>query len=91
MAAAVDASSVYFQFYKMGIITADKNCGRSLNHAIVIVGFNEGSEAEEVEETEDQNTECIVERWYHDCPANSPVQERRRMQSGDSQIPHWII
>jgi len=38
---AMDASSAAWRYYNSGIIDADDECGESLNHAVVIVGYTE--------------------------------------------------
>ena len=40
VAIAVDANNVYFRFYKEGVIEAPSNFSRSINHAVVLVGFD---------------------------------------------------
>lgn len=35
----MDASSKAWRYYKKGIIDADDDCGISMNHAVVIVGY----------------------------------------------------
>jgi Papain family cysteine protease len=38
-AAAVDASSNMFTFYKSGVITDAATCGTDLDHAVAIFGY----------------------------------------------------
>lgn len=40
IAIAIDASNIYFRFYKNGIIDVPLNESRALNHAVVLVGFD---------------------------------------------------
>ena len=37
---AVDAGNVYFRFYKEGVIDLPQNVSRSLNHAVLLVGYD---------------------------------------------------
>ena len=38
---ALDASSAAFQFYRSGVIKEGDNCGNTLNHAVVLVGYTD--------------------------------------------------
>jgi len=40
VAIALDADNVYFRFYKEGIIDLPSNASRSLNHAVLLVGYD---------------------------------------------------
>ena len=42
VAVALDASSYAFQFYASGVVKAEDNCGSTLNHAVVVVGYADG-------------------------------------------------
>lgn len=38
---AIDASAKEFQFYKSGIFSGKSECGRTLDHAVLLVGYGE--------------------------------------------------
>ena len=40
VAIALDADNVYFRFYKNGVIDLPSNASRSLNHAVLLVGYD---------------------------------------------------
>lgn len=36
----LDADSLMFKMYKSGVITDEMSCGKTINHEVVLVGFN---------------------------------------------------
>ena len=36
---AVDASSIYFRYYKSGVIDIETNSTQQLNHAVLLIGY----------------------------------------------------
>jgi C1A family cysteine protease len=43
VAVAIDGSSFAFMFYTNGILNTNSNCGTTLNHAVLLVGYNKDS------------------------------------------------
>lgn len=37
---ALDASSYAFQLYRSGVVDSSDNCGSSINHGVVIIGYS---------------------------------------------------
>ena len=37
---AVDANNIYFRFYKDGVIDVPMNVSKTLNHAVVLIGYD---------------------------------------------------
>jgi len=75
---AIDASSSAFQFYRDGVISTNSNCGESLNHAVVVVGYTEvGDNTPTPSPTpEPVDNTCTVYKWWHSCDSND---DRRRL------------
>ena len=44
LAVALNASSSAFRFYSSGVVRESDNCGSRLNHAVVVVGYSDGSD-----------------------------------------------
>ena len=43
---ALDADNIYFRFYKDGIIDLPINVTKTLNHAVLLVGFDQDDDGE---------------------------------------------
>lgn len=64
-----------------------------MNHAVVIVGYDEGCSedgegcnSDEIDRDIDPDTDCVATKWWHSCP------QRRRLSSADDlNKPHWIV
>ena len=54
LSVALDASSRAFQNYGSGVIKAGDNCGSSLNHAVVLVGYTDSGNYEPDDDDEDE-------------------------------------
>lgn len=91
---AIDAGQAAFQFYSSGVVTAADNCGNSLNHAVVIVGYTDsGSDPAPQPDpspapTPDVDSGCTVTKWWHSCSA---PQEARRLQDAAGDDRYWKI
>jgi len=68
MTIAVDAGGSTFQYYKSGVVQKSDNCGTSLNHAVVLVGYSEESN-DDSDPTPDPTPveNCKVNKWWHEC------------------------
>lgn len=56
LAIAINASLYEFQFYKSGVLRESDGCSTYVNHAVVIVGYSEGSPS--------TTTEMVHNWWY---------------------------
>jgi hypothetical protein len=69
LSVALDAGSSIFQLYKSGVITADAGCGSSLNHAVVMVGYQDAkvapAPAPGPEPVNPSYAGCQVDGWWH--------------------------
>ena len=97
---ALDASSYAFQMYGSGVIDETDNCGLSLNHAVVIVGYaepgttpddgttpDEGTVPDEGTDPNPPVTSCESTKWWHNCSESSG----RRLVSDMATTPYWIV
>ena len=61
LSVALDAGSYAFQFYSSGVVREEDNCGTSLNHAVVIVGYTDedggNDDDDDDEESEDEESD----------------------------------
>ena len=96
MTIAVDASSAAFQLYKSGVLDDTDNCGTSLNHAVVLVGFSEaGDDVDPTPEPTPEPTpdpvpvplECVVTKWWRNCPDSGA----RRLADAQGDTDYWKI
>merc|ERR1719181_1638477 len=55
LSVALDAGSAAFQWYKSGVVKQSDNCGTSLNHAVVMVGYTDSGNAPEPDDDEDED------------------------------------
>jgi len=76
---ALDAGQAAFQYYRSGVVQMADNCGTSLNHAVVVVGYSDGEGGEEVDPPVEQV--CNVTKWWHKCEDVAG----RRLQGADSE------
>jgi len=83
---ALDASGV-FQLYKSGVIKSTDGCGSSLNHAVVVVGYTDGTPAPEPE-PEPLPSECTVHKWWHECTTSNA---RRLATDSEGLTNYWKI
>jgi C1A family cysteine protease len=78
---ALDAGQAAFQYYKSGVVQMADNCGTSLNHAVVVVGYSDGEGGGDVVPPAPELT-CNVTKWWHTCTDESGA---RMLQGADSQ------
>lgn len=86
---ALDASSSAFQYYRSGVISSTDNCGTSLNHAVVLVGYTDGAPAPEPDDNTDPPapiTGCTVEKWWHTCTTSG-----RRLADAAGDTNYWKL
>lgn len=82
---AIDAGQAAFQSYKSGVVKMSDNCGNSLNHAVVVVGFSEKDDVNPPEPPVE--VECDVTKWWHTCE-----EVGRRMQADEEGLSnYWKI
>ena len=55
LSVALDAGSAAFQWYKSGVVKQSDNCGTSLNHAVVMVGYTDSGSAPEPDTDDDDD------------------------------------
>jgi len=98
---AIDAGQGVFQFYKDGVIAADAGCGTSLNHAVVIVGYQDKADGDDTDPSpqpdpspepepspEPVEDGCTVYKWWHTCEGTD---DRRRLQDANGYDNYWKI
>ena len=73
---ALDAGSAAFQFYSSGVIKQGDNCGTSLNHGVVLVGYSDHtapnpdpspSPSPGPSPGPTPEGDCDVTKWWHTC------------------------
>ena len=84
LAVALNASSSAFRFYSSGVVRESDNCGSRLNHAVVVVGYSDGSDDGP---TPTPEQDCKVTKWWHTC--EDRTDDRRRMQSSNQN--YWKV
>ena len=100
---ALDAGSSAFQFYSSGVVEENDGCGTWLNHAVVVVGYSDGSDdgddSDDGDESDDDdsddddddgssNSTCTVEKWWHTCEDTA---SRRRLQDDSGDNNYWKV
>lgn len=78
MTIAIDAGSSAFQYYSGGVLDASDRCGRSLNHAVVLIGYTDkGDDNGDSDDSDDDSDDepvdsgCTVTKWWHSCTDDS--------------------
>jgi len=95
MTIAVDAGRAAFQYYSSGVVSLDDNCGKQLNHAIVLVGYTDDGEVDpspgpgpnpDPEPPVDEV--CTVTKWWHSCEGGD---NRRQLQDSNGYNNYWKV
>ena len=96
LAVALNASSSAFQFYSSGVVKAGDNCGQQLNHAVVVVGYTDGSPNPDPSPGPDPEPrpdptprgDCTVTKWWHTC---EDVEDDRRALQSSNNTNYWKV
>jgi len=102
---ALDAGKAAFQYYDSGVVTEADNCGTTLNHAVVIVGYTDEDGDDGDDGDDDSNPDpspgpdpepepprprtCKVRKWWHTCRDDETAERRLADSNGNNN--YWKI